>query len=286
MTRGRVPSLVVGAFLFASLSLTGLSAQRPVFRAGVDLVQVDVSVTRGGRPVAGLTADNFSVTDNGAPQAISLAMRSDLPLRVAMTLDVSESVSGRRLQRLVEAGTTLNDQLRSGDQLSLITFSNEVRLRAPMGPPGPHIRRALAGLSGTGPTALFDAMHLALASEASQQVRSLVLLFSDGHDSSSWMPFEALLEAARRSSSVIHIVRLGRNELLDRLAEAAGGRTFDAGSEDDLKNLFTRALDEMRSRYVLTYTLPAGRTKGWHEIKVRLKDARGDITARPGYFVP
>jgi Ca-activated chloride channel family protein len=274
------------AAIFAAVLAPAAVAQRPSFTAGVDAVQVDVAVTRGGKPVANLVAENFIVTDNGARQDATVVLRSDLPLRVVMTLDTSESVKGRRLQQLVEASAALNDRLREGDEVSVITFSESVRLRAPMAPPGPHVREALGGLSGTGPTALFDALNLAFASEADQKIRSLVLLFSDGRDTSSWMPLEPLMETARRASSVLHVVRFSPDKVLDKLAEAAGGRTFSSGSDEDMQDLFTRALDEMRSRYVLTYTATGEQKKGWHDIRVQLRNARGDVSARPGYFVP
>lgn len=280
----KVPLFV--AMLAAVLVGAVVRAQRPEFTTGVDAVQVDVAVTRGGRPVPDLTADNFTVTDNGTRQEATLTMRSDLPLRIVLTLDTSESVKGRRLQRLVDASAALTERLREGDEIAVITFAHTVQLRVPMSAPGPHVRDALASLSGNGMTSLFDALNLAFASEANQKVRSLILLFSDGRDTSSWMPLEPLLLTAERASSVLHVVRLSPDKTLDRLAEASGGRTFNSSSEDDMRTLFTRALDEMRSRYVLTYTVAGAPKKGWHEIKVQLKDARGDVTARPGYFVP
>lgn len=271
--------------MIAAVCTIAVEAQSPLFRTGVDAVEVDVSVTRGGRPVTDLTAQNFEVSDNGTRQQVTLARRSDLPLRVVMVLDTSASVRGRRLQRLIEAGGTLNDALTPADQVSLITFANDVRLRIPMGSPGPHVREALGQLSGGGPTAMYDALSLALAAEADQRIRSLILVFSDGRDTSSWTWLSRLIVTARQASSVVHIVRFLYDKSLDDLAKAAGGRTFSSGSEDDLKVLFARALEEMRSRYVLSYTLTGQEQKGWHDIKVSLKNARGDVTARPGYFV-
>jgi uncharacterized protein (DUF58 family) len=178
--------------------------------------------------------------------------------------------------------------LKAGDQVSLITFSHDVQMPVPMGPGGVHVRNALAALSGSGPTALRDAVHLAIASQADQRTRSMVLLFSDGVDTASWMPVEELLLAARHSSTVIHIVHFPTDTraVLGPLAEATGGRTWAAGSDDDLEELFTRALNEMRARYVLIYTPTGEQKRGRHAIEVSLKDARGDVTARSGYIVP
>ena len=71
--------------------------------------------------------------------------------------------------------------------------------------------------------------------------------------------------------------------MLEPMTAASGGRIWSATSSRDLQRLFTRALDEMRARYLLTFT-PTGVAKGgWHTLKVTLKNARGEVTARPGY---
>ena len=72
----------------------------------------------------------------------------------------------------------------------------------------------------------------------------------------------------------------------DRLASDTGGRTWSAGSNRQLEELFTRALNEMRARYVLTYSVRAPNKPGWHKIQVGLRNASGDVTARPGYMAP
>jgi hypothetical protein len=113
---------------------------------------------------------------------------------------------------------------------------------------------------------------------------------------------QAIVESASRAAVVIHVVRVtardeeyersfgvwtGRStaNLVEELTEAAGGRVWSAATEDDLERLFTRAIDDMRARYVLTFTPPRPVRPGWHELKVRLKRGGGEITARRGYFV-
>lgn len=260
-------------------------ARQDVFRSGVEVVEVDVSVTRGNVAVAGLTARDFAVTDNGAPQEVTSATLGEVPLRVQMVLDASGSVAGERLVNLVKAGQALVDRLKPDDQAALITFSQQARLLVPMGRELAALRLELAGLTGSGATALRDAVYLAMLTPSDAHARSLLLLFSDGLDTASWQTGDAALAAARRANTVVHVVRAGRDGFLDRLADATGGRTWSAGSDRQLEELFTRALDEMRARYVLTYSPTGPRTPGWHDIKVSLRRQRADITARPGYFV-
>jgi hypothetical protein len=151
--------------------------------------------------------------------------------------------------------------------------------------PTPWINTALARLNGAGATSLRDAVHLAIELAPRDATRPLLLVFTDGHDTASWLTEEAVLDTTRRAGVVIHVVRVESDAFLDKLTAASGGRTWSATSDRQLRELFTRALDEMRARYLLTYT-PAGvKRPGWHEIRVRLNAGRADITARPGYFV-
>jgi len=263
------------------------AAQPPpaVFRSGVEVVELDVSVTRGGQPVQGLMARDFALADNGVAQALQSVTLEKLPLSVTLVLDTSSSVSGDRLAHLIQAGTALTSALRPDDKASLMTFSHAVDLRVPMTSEFAAIREALARLNGAGATSLRDAVHLAVETAPRDQSRPLVLLFTDGHDTSSWLTEEAAVDTVRRTGVVVHAVRVESDSFLERVVEASGGRTWSATSDRQLRELFTRALEEMRARYLLTYSPSGVKRPGWHEIKVRLKNGRADITARPGYFV-
>lgn len=262
-----------------------LSSPQTTFRAGVEVVQLDVSVTRGGQPVSGLTARDFSLTDNGVAQQLQTVTLEQLPLSVTLVLDVSQSVAGERLRHLINAGDGLSAALRPGDRGALLTFSHIADLRVPLTSDLQAIRDALAAMKPGGATSLRDAVHLALQLQPHDNTRPLLLVFTDGVDTSSWLTENSVLDSARRVGVVIHAVRVDSNAFLDRLAEASGGRTWSATSDKQLRELFTGALDEMRARYLLSYTPSGATTTGWHELKVKLKNGRGDVTARPGYFV-
>ena len=102
--------LVIAALLTAQ----AVSAPQTTFRSGIEVVELDVSVTRGGVPVAGLTARDFVLTDNGAAQEVQSVTLEQLPLSVTMVLDTSQSVAGDRLQHLVQAGEGLVAALHAG----------------------------------------------------------------------------------------------------------------------------------------------------------------------------
>jgi VWFA-related protein len=272
------------AVIAALLAAQAVSSPQTTFRSGVELVELDVSVTRGGVPVAGLTARDFNLTDNGVAQEVESVTLEQLPLSVTLVLDTSQSVAGERLQHLVQAGNGLTSALRDGDRAALITFSHAVDLRVPMTGDMASIRAALSRISGDGATSLRDAVHLALQLQPRDQTRPLMLVFTDGHDTASWLTEEAAIDSARRTGVVVHVVRVESDSFLDKLTQMSGGRTWSATSDRQLQELFTKALDEMRARYLLTYTPKNVRRPGWHELKVKVKNG-GDVTARRGYFV-
>jgi Ca-activated chloride channel family protein len=271
--------------------LVAYQAAPPTFRSGVELVQIDVSVIRDGQPVRGLTSRDFSVTDNGVPQEIDSVTLDRLPLSVQLVLDTSGSVSGDRLMHLIQAGNGLLAALHSEDRVGLITFSHAIDIRMAMTNNVGSVRAALANAAGEGGTSLRDAVQLALELRPIDHTRPLLLVFTDGRDTTSWLSDEAAAESARRSGMVTHVVKVRSRDDLDsmvflkQLVEATGGRIWSASSSSDLDQLFTRALDEMRARYLLTFSTRGVARAGWHELKVKLKNGRANITARQGYSV-
>ena len=151
-------------------------------------------------------------------------------------------------------------------------------------------------LQPAGATSLNDAVFLGLQlrPSAAADTTSVLLVFSDGHDNSSWLRHGQLVDAVKRSSMLLHVIELlppdytasvRPSDLLRELARAGGGRHWSAQKASDLNGLFGKALNELRARYLLTYTPSGVDRTGWHDVKVSLKNARGDVTARPGYFV-
>jgi VWFA-related protein len=209
-----------------------------------------------------------------------------------LLFDVSASLSGPPLRDLIEAGHELVRALRPEDSAALMTFSEPNRLAVPLTRQRDALIGALNSLTASGATSLHDAVFLGLQLRPQDaDARPALLVFSDGRDTASFLTGDQLLEAARRSGVVIHVVELSSNQVRPTpfvydLASAGGGRRWSATSSRDLRALFGRVLNELRARYLLTY-YPAGVAReGWHDVKVSLTRARGDVTARPGYFVP
>ena len=231
---------------------------------------VDVSVTRGDAPVAGLAADDFVVTDNGVRQRIDTVTVAQVPLAVTLVLDTSASVAGERLDSLIGASEAAVNELRANDDVSLITFSSGVVRPVALTRNFESVRSALHAITGYGNTTMRDGVFLALRATPHDTTRPLLLVFTDGLDTSSWLSEDDLLESVRRANVVIHAITVGPDQpFLKQLTHEAGGRTWSASSNRDLQELFRRAIRDMRDRYVLTYT-PSGVSRpGWHALRVK-----------------
>src|SRR5262249_52980964 len=119
--------------------------------------------------------------------------------------------------------------------------------------------------------------------------RAMVLVFTDGVDTASWLSQSQVIAGARRLGVVVHAVELSelayrQLHFLPSLVEATGGREWSATSSRGLGELFTRAIDEMRARYLVTFYPKGAPEPGWHELKVDVS-SRGEVRTRPGYFV-
>ena len=106
--------------------------QQPTFRAGVDLVRVDVSITRNLEPVAGLKAENFDVFDNGAKQKLERVVHEEVPLEAFLVLDMSGSVAGAELEELKAAATNFVSGLAPQDKVALVTFTDKANVAQPL----------------------------------------------------------------------------------------------------------------------------------------------------------
>lgn len=272
------------AVLCAVLSLG--QAARPTFTSGVDGVRVDVLVTENGRPVTGLATADFDLRDNGVRQDVTLENQRDLPLGVVLTLDFSASLRPADLDALRRAGRSLVDALAPGDSAALVTFSHRVVRQVPLTTALDDVRAGLDVAPVRGHTSLADAALAALLLGDADGGRTLVVVFSDGVDTSSYQPPEVVVETARRVNGVVYAVWAGDGDtgFLRDLTRATGGRVIDIGTAGDPGPAFLEILNEFRSRYLLTYT-PAGTgTGGWHALDVRVARRGARVDARPGYF--
>lgn len=307
--RGRVVCAVV--LLAAGLVPTRVASQSvppaqpptPIFRGSADVVSVDVSVLRDRRPVAGLNATDFELLDNGVVQEITEVAYEKLPIDVTLLLDVSASVTGDVLDELRRALRQVRADLGPNDRLRLLTLDMRVHRLVDFGQPAAAVDAALASLGGGGSSAVFDGLAVALSGRGEPGRRRLIVLFSDGQDSSSITDADTLLDVARRSTPTVAII-LGspaverpasllrtRSELASasaaalsaRIASETGGAATTVTPGENLSSRFRRMLQEFRSSYVLYFTPSGVERAGAHTIEVKVKRPGVDVRARRGY---
>jgi VWFA-related protein len=289
--------------VLAHSSATPAQDPPPVFRASADVVSVEASVRRDRRPVMGLGAADFEILDNGVPQQITDVTYEKLPIDVTVLLDISASVTGTVLDELRRALRQLRTDLGTRDRLRLITFNMSIRRLVDFTDAATVTDTALASLGGAGSSAIFDSLAVALTSPVPPGRRQLIVLFSDGQDSSSISDADTLLDVAKRSTPTIAVVlasplrqrpaSLLRNstklatatvgDLAEQISSETGGFVATINPDDNLTSTFRRVLEQFRTSYVLYFTPRGVDRQGAHTLEVRVKRAQVDVRARRGY---
>jgi len=296
----------------ASAPLAGAFAERstrqldqqppPTFRAGADAIVVDASVRRNNRPVTGLTAADFEIVDNGVLQNVTAVSYEKLPIDVTVALDVSASVTGSVLEQLRRSVQQLTSDLHAQDRLELLTFNQRIQRLADFASPASTPDAAVARISAAGGSAVFDSLAVALTVPATAARRHLIVLFSDGVDSSSISDPETLFQLAGSSGSTVAVVLASANSqatasvfsrrvpgsitvqrLYDRIATDTGGTVVPVSAGDNLATTFRRVLDDFRASYVLYFTPQGVERTGAHTLDVRVKRSDVQVRARSGY---
>ena len=305
------------------VAVTTLAAQERVFRSGVDGVTLAVSVRSGNKPVAGLTAADFELTDNGVAQAVSTIAAGHVPLDLTLLLDLSSSVDGPLLQRLKTAVGDTAALLGPDDRIRLVAISQVLREVFGLRPRGGAM--PLDTLTAEGATSLYDGLAATMMRPSAPGRRQLIVAFSDGRDSTSIIDEKTAVAIARLTDAVVDIVVPvggGRGESVTRrLAQRSGsidslaggenvvagagqaptgaddvppvltdlvaptsGQVFPLGSDQSVSRVFKAVLDDFRASYVLQYVPQGVAGEGWHDIVVGVrKHPRYEIRARKGY---
>jgi VWFA-related protein len=292
---GRLTAALIAAALLPSgsilirgaspLGLPDSVAQKQTFSSRTLGVRVDVLVTDGRSPVGGLTAADFELRDNGIIQTVDVVDTSDIPINAILALDTSDSTQGQRQKDLVAASQALLDGLKPIDRAALTTFNNLVTPQIALTSDLSAVRRQLQRIAPAGETSIMDGTYVALTATLAQTGRSLVVVCTDGNDTTSWLQPDEVLESAKRSSAVLYAVTAAsrRRSPLKDLADATGGHMLAVNSSADLRGAFEKILQDFRSRYILAYSPQGVPVEGFHRLDVRVKRKGLTVKARPGY---
>jgi Ca-activated chloride channel family protein len=295
--------------------------QQPSFIREVNLVDVLATVLdRRNKLVPDLEKGDFKITDDNAQQEIRFfSKQSDLPLRIGMLLDTSNSIRDRIKFEQEAAVDFLYSVLRRGkDQAFAMTFDDEPQVVQAFTGDGGLLRDEINKTRAGGGTAVYDAIYEACAKQLSNPprppgdqpdiVRRVMVLISDGEDNLSNHTRAEAIEMAQRTNVVIYTISTSTqwiqlsqtdpnkaanrkmhltegDEILKNLAEETGGRAFFPYHVDDLNQSFQDIGDELRNQYTITYSPTNFVANGkYHRIKIEIPNRGYQVRARRGYF--
>jgi Ca-activated chloride channel homolog len=285
--------------------LIGLSAQQPSFRAGVDIVSLNVTVTDAATHyITDLDEADFLVFEDGIKQNVTFFNKRQSPIALSLLLDSSASME-EHLPVLQTAASNFVHKLKSNDIAQVIDFDSRVEIRQGFTGNQGELDTAISQLAAGGSTSLHNAIYIALkelrkvrAVNEEDVRRQALIVFSDGEDTSSLVSFDEVLDLAKRSETSIYTIALrgadvqakGFREaefVMRTLAQETGGRAFFPAKIDDLNGVYTQIADELASQYTLGYTSANPRRDGaWRRIVVQV--SRPNVTPRTkkGYYAP
>jgi len=286
----------------ATAQMVAPTGQQPVFKAESRLVVLHVSVRdRGGRYVAGLTKDAFTVIDDGQPQSLEMFSADAVPASIGLLIDNSNSMAPSR-ERVIAATSAFARNSHPQDEVFVLTFNEHVReawAPAIIADTRPQqFAEAVAGaITARGMTALYDGVAEGLRRvKQGAHTRQVLILLSDGGDNASKTSQQDIIRDSRRSDAVIYTVGLtdplmgdGNPGLLRRLARETGGESYRPRTTDKVPETLERIARDIRSAYTLAYAPTAGLGKDDRRrtvrVYVRSPDGRGlRVRVRDGYY--
>jgi Ca-activated chloride channel family protein len=276
----------------------------PNFSVKVSLVRLLVSVhDASGALLTNLNKEDFKILDSGKPQTISVFERNtSLPLSVAILIDTSGSTETSLHYEVSSIQHFLGTLLQSGnpqDAFALYSFNWRTNLEADFSRNERRADRALHALHGEGGTSLYDAVYLASDSLVHREGRHVMIVVTDGGDTTSYKQYPDALAAAQRADAVLYPIIVvpinadaGRNtggeHALVTLAQSTGGKAFYPEGADQLNNAFADILHELRTQYLIGFypqDVPE-RVHSYHAVNVQIPRPALRISARSGYYEP
>ena len=289
-----------------SVAAAALAEGPPVFRGGLDMVNVTVTVRDPqGHLVSNLEAADFVVREDGRAQAVLVFApaarpeeREELALNLGMLFDTSESMR-KNLRLSQESAIRFLDAIPRARDLVLIFFDEDIRISRYSSENQQGIFGRILETEGQGKTALHDAIAVYVSRVAATPGRKVLVLFSDGDDTTSSIPTNELRRMIRSTNVTIYPVafqgesRPGTGEalraraFLHSLAEMTGGRVFSPNASRELGAVYQTILDELGSQYVLGYVSDNPRRDGkYRPLSVEVRRPGVRVRHRPGYDAP
>jgi Ca-activated chloride channel family protein len=269
----------------------------------VDEVNVVFTVVdKHGKFIRDLKKDDFKILDDKQPPVSIVDFRSetDLPLRVGLLIDASNSIRDRFRFEQEAASYFLNQIVRPRyDRAFVLGFDTTPEITQDFTDDTVSLSRGIRMLRPGGGTAMYDALYYAcrdklMKSKDSGPVRRAIILLSDGDDNQSRVTMQETIEMAQRAEVIIYAIstnisniKMPGDKVMEKIAEATGGRAFFPFKIEDVSNAFAEIQDELRSQYALAYKPANFQANGqFRSIDITSDNKKYKVRARRGYYAP
>jgi Ca-activated chloride channel family protein len=302
---------LVNAFVIILLTTAVATAQSgsTVFRTGVEIVALNVSVTdASGAPVQGLSEGDFAVLEDDVPQDVSFFAAVPAPIDLALLLDTSASMADK-IASVQEAALGFTESMRPEDRVTVVDIKDTLRVLHPLNSDGAGARQAIARLTASGNTALYNGLYLTLRQLTTHRSvngevrRQAIVVLSDGDDTSSLVAFDDVMELVKRSGVAVYTITLRspleEQRLLVRsrassaaaeysmrvLAQETGARAFFPAAITELAGVYSTIADELARQYSIGYSPTNARLDGtYRRITVHVERPGVRTRTRAGYM--
>ena len=255
-----------------------------------------------GRFVKNLKEQEIRVVDDhkAVDKFRSFSNQTDLPLRVGLLIDTSNSIRDRFQFEQQAAIEFLSQIMRpKADQAFVLGFDTVAEVTQDFTNNTEKLSSGVRMLRPGGGTALFDALYQAsrdklMKNSAGQAVRRAIILVSDGNDNQSRVTREQAIEMAQRAEVIVYTISTNTSgmiergdRILQRIADESGGRAFFPLKLQEVSDAFSEIQEELRSQYAVAYKPPDFKSDGsYRPIEITAADRKLHIRARKGYFAP
>ena len=258
-------------------------------------------IDKKNRFITNLEREDFEVTDNGKKQRIREFVReSDLPLRIGIILDTSNSIRDRfNFEQEAAIEFVRGVLLEEKDKAFLVSFDTRAELIVDFTNDADQLARGIRSLRAGGGTALYDAVYFACRDKLPEdwppeQFRRALVILGDGEDNQSSVTREMALEMAHKAEAVIYAISTNQKRLhipgdkvLKRFTQETGGVAFHPFQARDLEQSFADIANELRHQYFILYSPTDFVADGsFHKVRVKTRVKNTGVRVRRGYFAP
>jgi Ca-activated chloride channel family protein len=304
---------VTGVLLALVTAASAVAAQEPEprFRAGVDLVALNVIATDSqGRPVKELSRTDFVVTEDGQRQDISVFAVVPAPIDLALLLDTSASMTDK-IDTVKRAAIGFTSVVRAGDRISIVDIKDAIKILHPLNEDAAGAREAIGSIFPRGNTSLYNGLYMTLKEMMKQRPvdgglrRQAIVVLSDGNDTSSLVSADDLMDLAKQAGVAIYTITLQQDLEKQRglandprsykesmfamkaLAQQTGARAFFPASILELSGVYDAIAEELANQYLVGYIPKNLRADAsYRRVDVRVERPGIRARTRAGYAAP